>query len=70
MGFDQMYPLWLLATKDTGGLQWGVPKVGKVNIVCPDHGVAGRFSVSIFPENRPWLLYRLYGQAEYSSLLL
>lgn len=33
MGFDQMYPLWLLATKETGGLQWSVPKIGKVKIV-------------------------------------
>lgn len=30
VGFDQMYPLWLLATKDTGGLQWSMPKIGKV----------------------------------------
>lgn len=30
VGFFQMYPLWLLATKDSGGLQWPVPKIGKV----------------------------------------
>eukprot|EP00903_Cladosiphon_okamuranus_P010938 g10330.t1 len=30
VGFFQMYPLWLLATKDSGGLQWSVSKIGKV----------------------------------------
>ncbi|CAB1117157.1 unnamed protein product [Ectocarpus sp. CCAP 1310/34] len=29
-GFVQMYPLWLLASKDSGGLEWPVPKIGKV----------------------------------------
>ncbi|CAM9164870.1 unnamed protein product, partial [Hapterophycus canaliculatus] len=29
-GFCQVYPLWLLASKDAGGLQWSLPKVGKV----------------------------------------
>lgn len=31
VGFFQMYPLWLLATKDSGGLQWPVPQIGKVS---------------------------------------
>lgn len=30
-GFVQMYPLWLLASKDSGGLEWPVPKIGKVS---------------------------------------
>ncbi|CAM9838758.1 unnamed protein product [Ectocarpus sp. 8 AP-2014] len=30
VGFVQMYPLWLLASKDSGGLEWTVPKIGKV----------------------------------------
>eukprot|EP00752_Nemacystus_decipiens_P005351 g4852.t1 len=30
VGFFQMYPLWLLATEESGGLQWPVPKIGKV----------------------------------------
>lgn len=29
-GFFQTYPLWLLASKDAGGLQWPVPRIGKV----------------------------------------
>lgn len=30
IGFHMMYPLWLLASRDKGGLQWSVPKIGKV----------------------------------------
>lgn len=30
IGFDQVYPLWLLASKDSGGLQWTTSKIGKV----------------------------------------
>lgn len=70
VGFMQMYPLWLLATKDTGGLQWSVPKVGKVKITCPGHRVAGRFSFPKLRENKPCVLHELCGQAEYSSSLL
>ncbi|CAN0449076.1 unnamed protein product [Pylaiella littoralis] len=30
VGFYMTYPLWLLASREHGGLQWSVPKVGKV----------------------------------------
>lgn len=32
MGFNQVYPLWLLASKDSGGLQWTTSKIGKVMV--------------------------------------
>lgn len=32
MGFNQVYPLWLLASKDSGGLQWTTSKIGKVRV--------------------------------------
>ena len=30
LGFNQTYPLWLLASTDAGGLQWDVSKIGEV----------------------------------------
>ncbi|CAN0413405.1 unnamed protein product [Pylaiella littoralis] len=30
VGFYMTYPLWLLASREHGGLQWSVPKIGKV----------------------------------------
>ncbi|CAN0294751.1 unnamed protein product, partial [Scytosiphon promiscuus] len=33
-GFYQVYPLWLLASRDAGGLQWSLPKIGKVSTIA------------------------------------
>lgn len=34
LGFTQTYPLWLLASKGAGGLDWAVSKIGEVGVTA------------------------------------
>lgn len=31
VGFDEVFPLWMLSTPEVGGLGWNTKQIGKVN---------------------------------------